>query len=157
MKVKQTPISQAVFIALFGASSVAMAQQAATPEGTWALLRRWIGPEDAELWRQASYRFHALVADRWRVGRVLLGDLHILQAPDGIVADAGTRGGGAAQQSAIRIELEDAHRHQVTARGGTAHADRVVAFPLGRAAMVLQPGAALAGGKMSSVSPVPSP
>lgn len=31
MKVKQTPISQAVFIALFGASSVALAQQPASP------------------------------------------------------------------------------------------------------------------------------
>jgi len=46
--------------------------QAATPAGTWALLKRWITPEDGQLWRQASYRFHALVAQRWREGRVLI-------------------------------------------------------------------------------------
>jgi 3-(3-hydroxy-phenyl)propionate hydroxylase len=38
----------------------------ATEEGAWSVLRRWIGPEDATLWRQASYRFHALVAREWR-------------------------------------------------------------------------------------------
>ena len=37
----------------------------ATPEQTWKLLARWITPEDGVLWRQASYRFHALVASRW--------------------------------------------------------------------------------------------
>ena len=47
-------------------------QQLATPEGTWKLLSRWITPEDATLWRQASYRFHALVAQDWRKGRVFL-------------------------------------------------------------------------------------
>ena len=38
-------------------------KQVATPAGTWALLSRWITPADATLWRQATYRFHALVAD----------------------------------------------------------------------------------------------
>ena len=47
-------------------------QQAATPEGTWQLLSRWLTPDDAALWRQSSYRFHALVADRWRAGRVFV-------------------------------------------------------------------------------------
>ena len=57
-------------------------QQAATPEGTWALLSRWLRPEDGELWRQSSYRFHALVADRWRVGRVFVaGDAAHVQPP----------------------------------------------------------------------------
>lgn len=55
---------------------------AATPEGTWRHLARWLGPDDGELWRQASYRFHALVAERWRVGRVLIaGDAAHMQPP----------------------------------------------------------------------------
>jgi 3-(3-hydroxy-phenyl)propionate hydroxylase len=54
----------------------------ATPEGTWKLLSRWILPTEAKLWRQASYQFHALVATRWRVGRVFLaGDAAHQQPP----------------------------------------------------------------------------
>lgn len=57
-------------------------RQAATPEGTWGLLRRWITPEDGELWRQSSYRFHALVARQWRAGRVFVaGDAAHMQPP----------------------------------------------------------------------------
>lgn len=57
-------------------------KQAATPEGTWALLQRWITPADGTLWRQSSYRFHALVARQWRVGRVFLaGDAAHMQPP----------------------------------------------------------------------------
>lgn len=57
-------------------------REVATPEGTWKLLSRWITPDDATLWRQASYRFHALVADRWRVGRVFVaGDAAHQQPP----------------------------------------------------------------------------
>src|SRR5205085_1521018 len=44
----------------------------ATEEGAWSVLQRWIGPEDATLWRQASYRFPALVAREWRRGRVVI-------------------------------------------------------------------------------------
>jgi 3-(3-hydroxy-phenyl)propionate hydroxylase len=54
----------------------------ATPDETWKLLARWLKPEDGKLWRQASYRFHALVADRWRAGRVFLaGDAAHQQPP----------------------------------------------------------------------------
>jgi 3-(3-hydroxy-phenyl)propionate hydroxylase len=55
---------------------------AATPEGTWRLLARWLTPDDGTLWRQTSYRFHALLAERWRAGRVFLaGDAAHMQPP----------------------------------------------------------------------------
>lgn len=57
-------------------------QQLATPEAVWSLLARWLTPADATLWRQASYRFHALVANHWRQGRVFLaGDAAHQQPP----------------------------------------------------------------------------
>jgi 3-(3-hydroxy-phenyl)propionate hydroxylase len=56
--------------------------EAATPSATWRLLSRWLSPDDGELWRQASYRFHALVAHEWRHGRVFLaGDSAHQQPP----------------------------------------------------------------------------
>jgi 3-(3-hydroxy-phenyl)propionate hydroxylase len=58
------------------------AQQAATEAGTWALLERWLTPQDGTLWRQAAYRFHALVATRWRIGRAFIaGDAAHMQPP----------------------------------------------------------------------------
>jgi len=57
-------------------------EQAATPARTWELLSRWLTPDDGELWRQASYRFHALVPARWRSGRVFIaGDAAHQQPP----------------------------------------------------------------------------
>lgn len=38
----------------------------------WPLLKRWIAPGEAKLWRAAAYRFHGLVAHAWRQGRILL-------------------------------------------------------------------------------------
>jgi len=57
-------------------------KEVATPEGTWKLLAPWLTPDDATLWRQASYRFHALVAGQWRQGRVFVaGDAAHQQPP----------------------------------------------------------------------------
>ncbi len=48
----------------------------------WPLLARWIRPGQASLWRAAAYRFHGLVAERWRVGRILLaGDAAHMTPP----------------------------------------------------------------------------
>ncbi|HET9601620.1 MAG TPA: bifunctional 3-(3-hydroxy-phenyl)propionate/3-hydroxycinnamic acid hydroxylase [Acidimicrobiales bacterium] len=45
----------------------------ARPERVWSLLAPWgVGPDDAELVRAVPYRFHAVVAERWRAGRVFL-------------------------------------------------------------------------------------
>jgi 3-(3-hydroxy-phenyl)propionate hydroxylase len=58
------------------------ATEAATQDAAWRLLSRWLTPEDGVLWRQSSYRFHALVAAQWRRGRVFLaGDAAHMQPP----------------------------------------------------------------------------
>lgn len=45
------------------------------PERVWHLLSKWITPDDADLERAVVYTFHALVAKRWRRGRLfLIGD-----------------------------------------------------------------------------------
>lgn len=51
-------------------------------ENVWPLLAQWLSPEDGEMWRASSYRFHALVARRWRNGRVFIaGDSAHQQPP----------------------------------------------------------------------------
>ncbi len=51
-------------------------------DAVWRLLSRWISPEDGTIWRASSYRFHALVADRWRERRAFIaGDAAHQQPP----------------------------------------------------------------------------
>lgn len=53
-----------------------------TEAQVWKLLSRWLSPEDGQLWRAASYRFHALVAQEWRRGRIFIaGDAAHQQPP----------------------------------------------------------------------------
>ena len=42
------------------------------PAKVWARVARFLTPEDADLIRVATYTFRSLVADDWRIGRVLL-------------------------------------------------------------------------------------
>jgi 3-(3-hydroxy-phenyl)propionate hydroxylase len=49
-----------------------MPEEINRPERLWELLSMWIQPGQAEIWRSATYRFHALVAEKWRQGSVFL-------------------------------------------------------------------------------------
>lgn len=52
-----------------------------TPEAAWKLMAPWISTDDARLIRHAAYRFHGVVATRWRVGRVFLAGDSAHQMP----------------------------------------------------------------------------
>ncbi len=52
-----------------------------TEARAWALLRDWITPDEASLERVAVYTFHALVAQDWRRGRLLLAGDACHQTP----------------------------------------------------------------------------
>ncbi|MGK6307748.1 bifunctional 3-(3-hydroxy-phenyl)propionate/3-hydroxycinnamic acid hydroxylase [Variovorax sp. DT-64] len=50
-------------------------------ESIWKLLAPWLTPADARIWRAATYRFHAVVLEQWRKGRVLLAGDSAHQMP----------------------------------------------------------------------------
>ncbi len=47
-------------------------EEATRPDRVWARVRRFVGPDDAELIRVANYTFRSRIARRWRQGRALL-------------------------------------------------------------------------------------
>ena len=57
------------------------AQDIAQPDNVWKLLRPWLTPSQAKIWRAATYRFHALVAQEWRSGKALLAGDAAHQTP----------------------------------------------------------------------------
>jgi 3-(3-hydroxy-phenyl)propionate hydroxylase len=56
-------------------------QEIAQPDNVWKLLRPWLAPAQARIWRAATYRFHALVAQEWRRGKALLAGDAAHQTP----------------------------------------------------------------------------
>ncbi|MGO4690355.1 bifunctional 3-(3-hydroxy-phenyl)propionate/3-hydroxycinnamic acid hydroxylase MhpA [Glaciibacter sp. 2TAF33] len=50
-------------------------------ENVWSLLSRWVAPGQAVLVRHAVYTFHALIAEKWREGRLLLAGDSAHQTP----------------------------------------------------------------------------
>lgn len=54
----------------------------AEPEHVYALLSRWLAPEDADLERAVVYTFNSVIASQWRNGRLLIaGDAAHLTPP----------------------------------------------------------------------------
>lgn len=50
-------------------------------ESVWSLLSKWLRPDEAELERASVYTFHSLIAERWRLGRLLLAGDAAHQTP----------------------------------------------------------------------------
>lgn len=50
-------------------------------QAIWNLLSPWLAPGEARIWRAATYRFHAVVSEQWRKGRVLLAGDSAHQMP----------------------------------------------------------------------------
>jgi 3-(3-hydroxy-phenyl)propionate hydroxylase len=56
-------------------------QDVQQPETVLGLLKPWLRADEVEIIRAAVYRFHALVADQWRAGRVFLAGDAAHQTP----------------------------------------------------------------------------
>jgi 3-(3-hydroxy-phenyl)propionate hydroxylase len=50
-------------------------------DAIWKLLAPWVAPNEARIWRAATYRFHAVVLEQWRKGPVLLAGDSAHQMP----------------------------------------------------------------------------
>jgi 3-(3-hydroxy-phenyl)propionate hydroxylase len=57
------------------------AEEIQRPESIAALLRPWVSIDEVQILRASVYRFHALVAERWRDGRVFLAGDAAHQTP----------------------------------------------------------------------------
>ena len=55
--------------------------QMAEEQMVWNLLGKWLTPDQGQIWRKATYRFHALVARQWRCGRVFIAGDAAHQTP----------------------------------------------------------------------------
>ncbi len=53
----------------------------AQPHMLWSLLSRWLTPSQGRIWRAATYRFHALVADCWHKDDIFLAGDAAHQTP----------------------------------------------------------------------------
>ncbi len=115
----------------------------------WPLLARWIKPGDATLRRAAAYRFHGLVAQRWREGRILLaGDSAHMTPP--FMAQGMVQGIRDAQNLAWKLRLVVAD-NAPTALLDTYDAERsphvrattALAIELGRVICERDPAAAI--------------
>jgi 3-(3-hydroxy-phenyl)propionate hydroxylase len=51
------------------------------PENIWALLSKWVSPEEASLERAVGYTFHSVVARGWRRGRLMIAGDAAHQTP----------------------------------------------------------------------------
>jgi 3-(3-hydroxy-phenyl)propionate hydroxylase len=51
------------------------------PEEVWALLKKWITPDEARIERSAVYTFHSVLAAGWRIGRLLIAGDAAHQTP----------------------------------------------------------------------------
>ncbi len=54
----------------------------ARPESIRHLISRWLEADDYDIWRASTYRFHALILEQWRSGRIFfLGDAAHMTPP----------------------------------------------------------------------------